>query len=249
MVEDVILGAVDTYANAEMLPEEWDLERPRSPRSTRSTRRTLIKDGTSPTTSTQELREIVLRDVHEAYAAKEAELGRGDDAPRGASRDAERARRRLARSPLRDGLPARGHRPARDGTARPARRVPARRVTSSSRACSGASATTSRATSSTCRPSQDDERASRRQSPLRYTAPQTTSDDAGAETRQPAAAVHRRQPTVPAAAGRAPPPAAGCRPGPARRSSYETIKREGDKVGRNDPCPCGSGKKYKRVTG
>jgi preprotein translocase subunit SecA len=25
-----------------------------------------------------------------------------------------------------------------------------------------------------------------------------------------------------------------------------TVKREGDKVGRNDPCPCGSGKKYKR---
>src|SRR5579875_1048265 len=28
-----------------------------------------------------------------------------------------------------------------------------------------------------------------------------------------------------------------------------TIKREGDKVGRNDPCPCGSGKKYKRCHG
>jgi len=26
-------------------------------------------------------------------------------------------------------------------------------------------------------------------------------------------------------------------------------KREGDKVGRNDPCPCGSGKKYKRCHG
>ena len=25
-----------------------------------------------------------------------------------------------------------------------------------------------------------------------------------------------------------------------------TIKREGDKVGRNDPCPCGSGKKHKK---
>jgi preprotein translocase subunit SecA len=28
-----------------------------------------------------------------------------------------------------------------------------------------------------------------------------------------------------------------------------TAKREGDKVGRNDPCPCGSGKKYKRCHG
>jgi len=26
-------------------------------------------------------------------------------------------------------------------------------------------------------------------------------------------------------------------------------KREGEKVGRNDPCPCGSGKKYKRCHG
>ncbi|PIP95914.1 MAG: hypothetical protein COW00_01615 [Bdellovibrio sp. CG12_big_fil_rev_8_21_14_0_65_39_13] len=26
----------------------------------------------------------------------------------------------------------------------------------------------------------------------------------------------------------------------------DTIKREGPKVGRNDPCPCGSGKKYKK---
>jgi preprotein translocase SecA subunit len=29
----------------------------------------------------------------------------------------------------------------------------------------------------------------------------------------------------------------------------ETVKREGEKVGRNDPCPCGSGKKYKKCHG
>ena len=28
-----------------------------------------------------------------------------------------------------------------------------------------------------------------------------------------------------------------------------TIRREGDKVGRNEPCPCGSGKKYKACCG
>jgi len=34
------------------------------------------------------------------------------------------------------------------------------------------------------------------------------------------------------------------------QSSKETpIRREGTKVGRNDPCPCGSGKKYKRCCG
>jgi len=28
-----------------------------------------------------------------------------------------------------------------------------------------------------------------------------------------------------------------------------TVKRDGDKVGRNEACPCGSGKKYKRCHG
>ncbi|MDK2807768.1 MAG: preprotein translocase subunit SecA, partial [Clostridiales bacterium] len=28
-----------------------------------------------------------------------------------------------------------------------------------------------------------------------------------------------------------------------------TYRREGAKVGRNDPCPCGSGKKYKQCCG
>src|SRR5258706_90889 len=28
-----------------------------------------------------------------------------------------------------------------------------------------------------------------------------------------------------------------------------TVKREGPKVGRNDPCPCGSGRKYKSCHG
>jgi preprotein translocase subunit SecA len=27
------------------------------------------------------------------------------------------------------------------------------------------------------------------------------------------------------------------------------VRREGEKVGRNDPCPCGSGKKYKKCCG
>jgi uncharacterized protein YecA (UPF0149 family) len=29
----------------------------------------------------------------------------------------------------------------------------------------------------------------------------------------------------------------------------KTVKHEGDKTGRNDPCPCGSGKKYKKCCG
>jgi uncharacterized protein YecA (UPF0149 family) len=29
----------------------------------------------------------------------------------------------------------------------------------------------------------------------------------------------------------------------------QTVRREGPKIGRNDPCPCGSGKKYKKCCG
>ena len=36
---------------------------------------------------------------------------------------------------------------------------------------------------------------------------------------------------------------------PKRQSKQETIRRDMPKVGRNDPCPCGSGKKYKHCCG
>jgi len=36
---------------------------------------------------------------------------------------------------------------------------------------------------------------------------------------------------------------------PAAPEKIETVRRDGDKVGRNDPCPCGSGKKYKKCHG
>ena len=38
----------------------------------------------------------------------------------------------------------------------------------------------------------------------------------------------------------APPPAA-----PIPTENIQAVRRSGPKVGRNDPCPCGSGKKYK----
>ena len=37
--------------------------------------------------------------------------------------------------------------------------------------------------------------------------------------------------------------------GPQERRKPSTKKRETPKVGRNDPCPCGSGKKYKKCHG
>src|SRR5207249_560641 len=38
-------------------------------------------------------------------------------------------------------------------------------------------------------------------------------------------------------------------PAAQQAAKTETIRRDGDKVGRNDPCPCGSGKKYKKCHG
>jgi preprotein translocase subunit SecA len=32
-------------------------------------------------------------------------------------------------------------------------------------------------------------------------------------------------------------------------AKVKTIVREAPKIGRNDPCPCGSGKKYKKCHG
>jgi preprotein translocase subunit SecA len=33
------------------------------------------------------------------------------------------------------------------------------------------------------------------------------------------------------------------------QAPVQTVRRASDKIGRNDPCPCGSGKKYKKCCG
>jgi preprotein translocase subunit SecA len=33
------------------------------------------------------------------------------------------------------------------------------------------------------------------------------------------------------------------------QAQKQPIKRDGEKIGRNEPCPCGSGKKYKKCCG
>lgn len=44
-------------------------------------------------------------------------------------------------------------------------------------------------------------------------------------------------------------PAAAPAPGPAEVQGAPTVRNEEPKIGRNDPCPCGSGKKYKQCCG
>jgi len=74
-----------------------------------------------------------------------------------------------------------------------------------------------------------------------------------------AAPVTENRPSVPAFAGafRGAAPVAAGPPGAAPRPArvggddapIRTVRREEPKVGRNDPCPCGSGKKYKKCHG
>jgi preprotein translocase subunit SecA len=86
-------------------------------------------------------------------------------------------------------------------------------------------------------------------------------DQAAAPVRQPAA---RRQPQMTMSAQQAPAPspfgaiakgspsAVAEPPRPARTGGDDAVKqvrRDEPKVGRNDPCPCGSGKKYKKCHG
>ena len=39
------------------------------------------------------------------------------------------------------------------------------------------------------------------------------------------------------------------RPAPPPQEAVQTFVRDGRKVGRNEPCPCGSGKKFKQCHG
>jgi preprotein translocase subunit SecA len=82
--------------------------------------------------------------------------------------------------------------------------------------------------------------------PARRATPLTMSHPAA----EPVPAFAAARGTQPAgAAGTAGSPAP---PRPARTGGddvIKTVRREEPKVGRNDPCPCGSGKKYKKCHG
>jgi preprotein translocase subunit SecA len=80
--------------------------------------------------------------------------------------------------------------------------------------------------------------------------PPLVLNDPAAETASAFAAARPQ----PAFAGAAAPAASGrSAPAPARvggdDAAVKTVRRDEPKVGRNDPCPCGSGKKYKKCHG
>ncbi|MEX2393234.1 MAG: SEC-C metal-binding domain-containing protein, partial [Actinomycetota bacterium] len=250
MLDDVILASVDSYASEEILPEEWDLGGLMTALSEIYPAR--LKEDDLKDKDGEELKEIVLRDVHEAYTAKEAELG--PETMRRAERlvmlnvlDAAWRDHLYEMDYLREGigLRAMGQRDPLVEYQREGyeyfQNLMGRIRDEFSRYIFHVSTV-------------DEERRTRRQSPLRYAAPQTTSDETA-----PQRAPRPAMPAQPTTAGGAEPPPPGLPPqamppgampqGAGEEVVYETIKREGDKVGRNDPCPCGSGKKYKKCHG
>ena len=121
VVEQYVVGATAGFA------EDWDLEQ------LWTTMRTLYPVGLDRAAyeDDEDLDQATLIADFKADAAARVRRPRGRARGRGhargrAARAAHRAGPQVARAPLRDGLPARGHRPARDGAARPAGRVPAR---------------------------------------------------------------------------------------------------------------------------
>ena len=132
MIDDVVTSYVDG-ATGEGFPEEWDLD------GLWRALKQLYPVGITvdqvdrggrrrarPHLTSEFLIERIIADAHAAYERREEELGAGAHARARAAGPALGARPQVARAPLRDGLPAGGHRPARRWPARPAGRVPAR---------------------------------------------------------------------------------------------------------------------------
>ena len=74
-------------------------------------------------------------------------------------------------------------------------------------------------------------------------------DPAGGSAPRLCAAVMRTQPVRASQAPRVATREAALRAQGVPSAKVETIRREEPKVGRNQPCPCGSGKKYKQCHG
>ena len=126
MVEEVVGDAVETHCPAEVFTEEWDLDallagaRRGLPGHDRR-RPTSRPCATSPSSQARFVEEAL-----GAYEEKERRDRLADDARARADGPAEHHRHEVARAPVRDGLPAGGHPPARVRAEGPAHRVPAR---------------------------------------------------------------------------------------------------------------------------
>ncbi len=131
MIDEVTASYV-TAATADGYPEEWDLEKLWKAFKqlfpiTLTIDEVIEEAGGEKGNLTADLLiEMVQENAQARLRPARGGVHAGADAPDRAARRAVGARPEVARAPVRDGLPPRGHRPAGDGAARPAGGVPAR---------------------------------------------------------------------------------------------------------------------------
>ena len=131
MIDEVTASYV-TAATADGYPEEWDLEKLwkafKQLFPITLTIDEVIEEagGEKGNLTADLLTEMVQENAQARLRPARGGVHAGADAPDRAARRAVGARPEVARAPVRDGLPPRGHRPAGDGAARPAGGVPAR---------------------------------------------------------------------------------------------------------------------------
>ena len=207
--------------------EEWDLHR-LVLEATQYWPISLTAEQLDANATLTELIEVVRTDGIEYYDRHCAELPGGDEVARvdRARRDAPGRRRPVARAPLGDGLPPRGHPPPVDHELGPARRLQAGGL----RDVRGAP------------------RLDRRRLPqatcIHIEAAPEQAPDASTELSR-ATYESQDDPSLPARHDRERPRARrACRP-PPPESLTPVVKSANQKVGRNEPCYCGSGKKFK----
>ena len=232
-VAEVIERLVEEYTPGDYV-EEWDLEglwvaaRPDLPRRLR--RRGARPRGPRPRAA----RRAARRGRAEALRRARGGARRRAHARARALPAAPDHRPALARAPLRHGLPARGHPPARVRPDRPARRVQERGLRPV--------------------PGPDEQHLVR----LRAHGLQRPGRGGGRERRHAAAAAARRRRrhrgrSTTRAGTRRTSRAPTATPTRSRRRGGTVVEQrrvdEHEQLGRNDPCWCGSGKKYKKCHG
>jgi preprotein translocase subunit SecA len=250
LLEDVVTAAVDTFASPDVYEEDRDVAGLIV--ALEELYPTKVRKEDVEMLSYDETREVVLRDLHEAYAAKESQLGA--ETMRAAERmvllnvlDAAWRDHLYEMDYLREGigLRAMGQRDPlveyqREGYEM-FQNLTGRIREEFTKYIFHVSTAVEEAPRQAPRPQG-----------LQYTAPAKTSDAAEVQQRaqkQAAAAQAQANAEAQMASG------GSTMAGPSDMGDdgseivYETIRRDGDKVGRNDPCPCGSGKKYKRCHG
>ena len=257
MIDEVVAGYV-TAATAEGFAEEWDLDKlwkafkQLYPISLTSDELVEEAGGKSGLTAETAHRADRRRRPGRLRQARGGARRRGP-ARAGAPRHPVGPRPQVARAPLRDGLPPGGHRPAGDGPARPAGRIPARGLRHVHRDARGHQGGVGRLP---VQPRGRDRRRGARRVAGVGTAPVQVADSAeGSGDEEPETEADETPEIVAKGLGESKRPQSLSYSAPTvdGEGGVETKTEDDDDpyatATRNDPCPCGSGKKFKRCHG